>query len=88
VLTGLSKAGTHLLFGLSIGAFGACQVILVRLVDICDITVQIRWYREGDVDPKFKKLVWMLGASLTLLCIVANIYFWAPTEATTTKLLH
>jgi len=39
------------------------------------INLQIFWYRQGDVDPKFKKLIYYNAFCITLLCICANIYF-------------
>lgn len=35
----------------------------------------IIWYRQGDVDPKFKRLIYYNALCITLLCICANIYF-------------
>ncbi|KDR19322.1 hypothetical protein L798_06119 [Zootermopsis nevadensis] len=35
----------------------------------------IFWYRQGDVDPKFKKLIYYNAFCIILLCICANIYF-------------
>lgn len=33
------------------------------------------WYRQGDMDPKFKKLIYYNTFCITLLCVCANIYF-------------
>ena len=37
--------------------------------------LQIFWYRQGDMDDKFKKLIYYNAFCLTLLCVCANIYF-------------
>lgn len=64
IVQGFSKSVVHLFLGASIASIAACLVVLVR------------WFRNGDLDPKFKFLIAGIGASLTLLCIVANVYFW------------
>jgi len=35
-----------------------------------------RWYRVGDLDPKFKYLIGLSVLTVILFCIVGNIYFW------------
>lgn len=35
----------------------------------------IYWYRQGDMDDKFKKLIYYNAFCLALLCVCANIYF-------------
>ncbi|XP_029604174.1 transmembrane protein 243-like [Salmo trutta] len=37
--------------------------------------VLIVWYRQGDLDPKFRKLIYYMLASIILLCLCANLYF-------------
>lgn len=37
--------------------------------------VLIFWYRQGDLEPKFRKLIYYMLASIVLLCICANLYF-------------
>jgi len=37
--------------------------------------LQIYWYRQGDMDDKFKKLIYYNAFCLALLCVCANIYF-------------
>ncbi|RDD46003.1 Transmembrane protein 243 [Trichoplax sp. H2] len=36
--------------------------------------VMIRWYREGDVDPKFLKLIYYNTFVLLLFCFSCNLY--------------
>lgn len=37
--------------------------------------LMIFWYRQGDMDDKFKKLIYYNAFCLALLCVCANIYF-------------
>ncbi|XP_012696456.1 transmembrane protein 243b [Clupea harengus] len=37
--------------------------------------VLIFWYRQGDLEPKFRKLIYYMLSSIALLCICANLYF-------------
>lgn len=39
------------------------------------IIVLIFWYRQGDLEPKFRKLIYYMLASIVLLCLCANLYF-------------
>lgn len=36
---------------------------------------QIFWYRQGDLEPKFRNLIYYKLASIVLLCLCANLYF-------------
>lgn len=38
--------------------------------------VLIFWYRQGDLEPKFRKLIYYMLATIVLLCICANLYFF------------
>ena len=42
---------------------------------LCCFSLQIYWYRQGDVDPKFKKMIYFNSFTTVLLCVCANIYF-------------
>ncbi|KAJ3084139.1 hypothetical protein HK102_000752 [Quaeritorhiza haematococci] len=67
LINGFGKSFSHLLLG-------------VCLISFTLITVQlIRWYRLGDLDPKFKFLILTMGLSIVLLGIMVNLYIWAPT---------
>ncbi|XP_010765228.1 transmembrane protein 243b [Notothenia coriiceps] len=35
----------------------------------------IYWYRQGDLEPKFRNLIYYMLASILLLCLCANLYF-------------
>ncbi|XP_028305757.1 transmembrane protein 243b [Gouania willdenowi] len=37
--------------------------------------VLIFWYRQGDLEPKFRKLIYYMLLSIVLLCLCANLYF-------------
>ncbi|XP_056280826.1 transmembrane protein 243b [Pseudoliparis swirei] len=37
--------------------------------------VLIVWYRQGDLEPKFRNLIYFMLASIVLLCLCANLYF-------------
>ncbi|PKU33154.1 hypothetical protein llap_16541 [Limosa lapponica baueri] len=36
---------------------------------------QIYWYRQGDLEPKFRNLIYYILFSIVMLCICANLYF-------------
>ncbi|XP_076331341.1 transmembrane protein 243-like [Tachypleus tridentatus] len=38
--------------------------------------ILIFWYRQGDVDPKFRYLIYFNAISIFLLCVCGNIYFF------------
>ena len=40
--------------------------------------LQIWWYRQGDLDPKFRVLIFFNAFSIVLLCVCANLYFHLP----------
>ncbi|KAJ1735072.1 hypothetical protein GGI11_002011 [Coemansia sp. RSA 2049] len=54
----------HTLLGLAVCLFAAIEVRLVN------------WYRVGDLEPTFKYIIFMLGFSISFLCLVANMYFF------------
>uniref|UniRef100_A0A3B3YUS7 Transmembrane protein 243, mitochondrial a n=1 Tax=Poecilia mexicana TaxID=48701 RepID=A0A3B3YUS7_9TELE len=38
--------------------------------------VLIFWYRQGDLEPKFRNLIYYMLATIVLLCLCANLYFF------------
>lgn len=50
--------------------FAVCVVLLCG-----SVLVLIFWYRQGDLEPKFRKLIYYMLSSIALLCICANLYF-------------
>ncbi|XP_021109675.1 transmembrane protein 243 isoform X2 [Heterocephalus glaber] len=37
--------------------------------------ILIYWYRQGDLEPKFRSLIYYILFSIIMLCICANLYF-------------
>ncbi|EDO43897.1 predicted protein [Nematostella vectensis] len=40
------------------------------------LLVLIFWYRRGDLDPKFRQLIYYNCFTLVLLCVCANVFFY------------
>ncbi|KAF7246624.1 hypothetical protein EYD10_07504 [Varanus komodoensis] len=51
-----------------------CSVSAGILVSITTLTC-IYWYRQGDLEPKFRNLIYYILFSIIMLCICANLYF-------------
>lgn len=52
----------------------------VCILLICGSTLLlIFWYRQGDLEPKFRNLIYYMLASIMLLCLCANLYFHGVT---------
>ncbi|KAK2859097.1 hypothetical protein Q5P01_003717 [Channa striata] len=48
----------------------------VCILLICGSTiVLIFWYRQGNLEPKFRNLIYYMLVSIVLLCLCANLYF-------------
>merc|ERR1712002_653735 len=50
--------------------------IVITLICISHL-ILIYWYRQGDLEPKFRKLIYFNAINIILLCICANIYIFA-----------
>ncbi|KAG7274198.1 hypothetical protein CRUP_008574 [Coryphaenoides rupestris] len=55
-----------------------------RIINLCvggitTLVVLIFWYRQGDLEPKFRNLIYYMLASIVLLCLCANLYFHGVT---------
>ncbi|XP_076861344.1 transmembrane protein 243b [Brachyhypopomus gauderio] len=50
--------------------FAVCILLLSG-----SVMVLIFWYRQGNLEPKFRTLIYYMLFSITLLCICANLYF-------------
>ncbi|KAL1257062.1 hypothetical protein QQF64_012607 [Cirrhinus molitorella] len=49
---------------------------VVCIIMICSsVLVLIVWYRQGDLDPKFRGLIYYSTGLIFLLCLCANLYF-------------
>nr|XP_017207410.1 uncharacterized protein LOC550443 isoform X2 [Danio rerio] len=42
---------------------------------LTSLLVLIFWYRQGDLDPKFRGLIYYSTGLVVLLCLCANLYF-------------
>ncbi|KAG9330710.1 hypothetical protein JZ751_022385 [Albula glossodonta] len=48
----------------------------ICIIMICAaVLVLIFWYRQGDLEPKFRNLIYYILCSIVMLCICANLYF-------------
>lgn len=50
--------------------FATCIILVCG-----SVLVLIYWYRQGDLEPKFRNLIYYMLCSIVLLCICANLYF-------------
>ncbi|XP_036419733.1 transmembrane protein 243b [Colossoma macropomum] len=51
--------------------FFAVCILLVCV----SVIILIFWYRQGELEPKFRNLIYYMLGSIVLLCICANLYF-------------
>eukprot|EP00127_Corallochytrium_limacisporum_P002085 Clim_evm4s102 gene=Clim_evmTU4s102 len=56
----------------SIHVFFGIAVVMMAV----NVVTLVKWYREGDLEPKFKKLIWYTAAVLIILCIAADVEFF------------
>ncbi|MBN3285401.1 TM243 protein, partial [Polyodon spathula] len=54
-----------------VNAFFAVCIIMSCI----SVVILIVWYRQGDLEPKFRNLIYYILFSIVLLCICANLYF-------------
>lgn len=54
-----------------VNAFFAVCIIMSCI----SVVILIVWYRQGDLEPKFRNLIYYFLFSIVLLCICANLYF-------------
>ncbi|XP_065178095.1 transmembrane protein 243-like [Sycon ciliatum] len=54
--------------------FYALSLMLIVIGQI----VMIIWYREGDLDPKFRRFIYFNAFTTILLCIAGNLFFHLP----------
>ncbi|XP_031570831.1 transmembrane protein 243-like [Actinia tenebrosa] len=52
--------------------FLAIAIIFVCIGEL----VLIFWYKRGDLDPKFRKLILFNCLSLIILCLSANLFYY------------
>ncbi|KAI0215590.1 transmembrane protein 243 [Lamellibrachia satsuma] len=53
-----------------INVFFAFCIVLILLSHL----ILIYWYRQGDLEPRFRTLIYYNAFTIILLCICANIY--------------
>ncbi|KAL2308938.1 hypothetical protein Nmel_005111, partial [Mimus melanotis] len=53
------------------------NVFFAFCISLCCISagILIYWYRQGDLEPKFRNLIYYILFSIVMLCICANLYF-------------
>ncbi|XP_074187621.1 transmembrane protein 243 [Rhinolophus sinicus] len=53
------------------------NIFFALCISLSSITVCIltHWYRQGDLEPKFRNLTYCILFSIIMLCICANLYF-------------
>ncbi|KAM9311158.1 transmembrane protein 243 [Gastrophryne carolinensis] len=53
------------------------NVFFAVCIFLCSVTglILIFWYRQGDLEPKFRNLIYYILFSVVMLCICANLYF-------------
>ncbi|XP_066836853.1 transmembrane protein 243 isoform X2 [Anser cygnoides] len=53
------------------------NVFFAFCISLCCISagILIYWYRQGDLEPKFRNLIYYILFSIAMLCVCANLYF-------------
>uniref|UniRef100_A0A8C2Y737 Transmembrane protein 243 n=1 Tax=Coturnix japonica TaxID=93934 RepID=A0A8C2Y737_COTJA len=53
------------------------NIFFAICIFLCCISagILIYWYRQGDLEPKFRNLIYYVLFSIVMLCICANLYF-------------
>lgn len=53
------------------------NVFFAVCIFLCCVSagILIYWYRQGDLEPKFRNLIYYVLFSIVMLCICANLYF-------------
>eukprot|EP01135_Chromosphaera_perkinsii_P003077 Nk52_evm24s234 gene=Nk52_evmTU24s234 len=72
IVRAISTNPIHIFMGFAVFAVSGTNLILVN------------WYRRGDLDPRFRKVIGYAAISVLILCVAANMYFWevgAPTNS-------
>ncbi|KAJ7399783.1 hypothetical protein BTVI_110212 [Pitangus sulphuratus] len=71
ILTGLFPTQNILRF------YDSVKDRIINLVvgGLTTLLLVIYWYRQGDLEPKFRNLIYYILFSIVMLCICANLYF-------------
>ncbi|WAR25958.1 TM243-like protein [Mya arenaria] len=51
-----------------------CNLVLASFTGILVAVTLIYWYRQGDLEPKFLRLIFYNAFTMILLCICGNLY--------------
>uniref|UniRef100_A0A452QJQ2 Transmembrane protein 243 n=1 Tax=Ursus americanus TaxID=9643 RepID=A0A452QJQ2_URSAM len=53
------------------------NIFFAVCISLSSITacILIYWYRQGDLEPKFRNLIYYILFSIIMLCVCANLYF-------------
>ncbi|RLW02015.1 hypothetical protein DV515_00007562 [Chloebia gouldiae] len=51
------------------------RIINLVVGGLTTLLLVIYWYRQGDLEPKFRNLIYYILFSIVMLCICANLYF-------------
>uniref|UniRef100_A0A452I4D2 Uncharacterized protein n=1 Tax=Gopherus agassizii TaxID=38772 RepID=A0A452I4D2_9SAUR len=53
------------------------NIFFAFCISLCSVSagILIYWYRQGDLEPKFRNLIYYILFSIVMLCICANLYF-------------
>ncbi|XP_074873657.1 transmembrane protein 243 [Carettochelys insculpta] len=53
------------------------NIFFAFCIFLCSVSagILIYWYRQGDLEPKFRNLIYYILFSIVMLCICANLYF-------------
>uniref|UniRef100_A0A8D0L840 Transmembrane protein 243 n=1 Tax=Sphenodon punctatus TaxID=8508 RepID=A0A8D0L840_SPHPU len=53
------------------------NIFFAFCISLCSASagILIYWYRQGDLEPKFRNLIYYVLFSIVMLCICANLYF-------------
>nr|XP_056702067.1 transmembrane protein 243 isoform X2 [Euleptes europaea] len=53
------------------------HIFFAFCISLCSVSagILIYWYRQGDLEPKFRNLIYYILFSIIMLCICANLYF-------------
>ncbi|KAK7489733.1 hypothetical protein BaRGS_00019128 [Batillaria attramentaria] len=60
-----------------VNVFFAIVIVMIcgsHLVLCIRFFVQIYWYRQGDLEPKFRNMIFYNAAVIILLCVCGNLY--------------
>nr|XP_006236064.1 transmembrane protein 243 isoform X2 [Rattus norvegicus] len=72
---GTSGLDNRPLFGETSAKDRIINLVVGGLTTLLILVTLIYWYRQGDLEPKFRNLIYYILFSIIMLCICANLYF-------------